>query len=84
MKLLNVLILSIVKSVMSQYLNQEIQEEIMNVDITKGHFILMAALLYNERGASTSEEELRADLSKAAETVRNMPIKDFITMNESE
>ena len=69
---------------MSQYLNQEIQEEIMNVDITKGHFILMAALLYNERGASTSEEELRADLSKAAETVRNMPIKDFITMNESE
>ena len=56
----------------------------MNVDITKGHFILMAALLYNERGTLTSEEELRADLSKAAETVRNMPIKDFITMNESE
>ena len=69
---------------MPQYLNQEIQEEIMNVDITKGHFILMAALLYNERGTLTSEEELRADLSKAAETVRNMPIKDFITMNESE
>ena len=44
------------------------------VDITEGHFILMAALLYNERGTLTSEEELRADLLKAVETVRNTPV----------
>ena len=30
----------------------------MNVDITEGHFILMAALLYNEKGTSISEEDL--------------------------
>ena len=53
-----------------------------NVDITEGHFILMAALLYNERGILTSEEELRADLLKAVETVRNTPTKDFITRTE--
>ena len=55
----------------------------MNVDITEGHFILMAALLYNERGILTSEEELRADLLRAAETVRNIPTKNFITKNEA-
>ena len=55
-----------------------------NVDITEGHFILMAALLYNERGTLTSEGELRADLLKAVETVRNTPMKDFITRAEVE
>ena len=53
-----------------------------NVDITEGHFILIAALLYNDRGTLTSEEELRADLLKAVETVRNTPTKDFITRTE--
>jgi len=55
-----------------------------NVDITEGHFILMAALLYNERGTLTSKEKLRADLLKAVETVRNTPTKDFITRTEVE
>ena len=55
-----------------------------NIDITEGHFILMAALLYNERGTLTSEEKLRADLLKAVETVRNTPMKDFITRAEVE
>ena len=53
-----------------------------NVDITEGHFILMAAPLYNERGTITAEEELRADLLKAVETVRNTPTKDFTTRTE--
>ena len=56
----------------------------MNVDITEGHFILMAALLYNERGTSMSEEDLRADLLKAAETVRTVPTKNFVIRTESE
>ena len=66
-----------------QYLNQISWEKSMNVDITEGHFILMAALLYNEKGTSISEEDLRADLLKAAETVRNVPTKSFIIRTES-
>ena len=56
----------------------------MNIDITEGHFILMAALLYNERGTSMSEEDLRADLLKAAETVRTVPTKNFVIRTESD
>ena len=50
----------------------------MEVDITEGHFVLMAALLYNERGCSASEEEIRLDILKAVETVRNVATKKFI------
>ena len=51
----------------------------MNVDITEGHFVLIAALLYNERGVAASEEETRADLLKAVETVKTDKKKNFIT-----
>ena len=56
----------------------------MNVDITEGHFILMAALLYNERGVAASEEEIRTDLLKAVETVKTVPTKNFVTRTATE
>jgi hypothetical protein len=51
----------------------------MNVDITEGHFILIAALLYNERGAAASEESIRTDMLKAVETVKKVPTQNFIS-----
>ena len=51
----------------------------MNIDINEGHFILIAALLYNERGGcASSEEEIRTDMLKAVETVRKVPTKNSI------
>ena len=50
----------------------------MNVDITEGHFILLAALLYNERGIAATEDEIRSNILKAVETVQKVPTKDFI------
>jgi hypothetical protein len=51
----------------------------MNVDIQEGHFILMAALLYNERGSAASEEAIRADILRAVETVRKIPTKNLVS-----
>ena len=51
----------------------------MNVDITEGHFVLLAALLYNERGIAATEDEIRSNIQKAAETVRTVPTQNFIT-----
>ena len=50
----------------------------MNVDITEGHFILLAALLYNERGIAATEDEIRSNISKAVKTVQKVPTQDFI------
>lgn len=50
----------------------------MNVDITEGHFILLAALLYNERGIAATEDEIRSNILKAVETVQKVPTKAFI------
>ena len=51
----------------------------MNVDINEGHFILIAALLFSERGVAASEEAIRADMLKAVETVKKVPTQNFIS-----
>ena len=51
----------------------------MNVEITEGHFVLLAALLYNERGIAATEEEVRSNIQKAVETVQKVPTQNFIT-----
>ena len=56
----------------------------MNVDITEGQSILMAALLYNEKGVAASEEEIRTDLLKAVETVKIVPTKNFVNRTATE
>jgi hypothetical protein len=55
------------------------KEQVMNVDINEGHFILIAALLFNERGVAASEEAIRADMLKAVETVKKVPTQNFIS-----
>ena len=60
------------------------EDKSMNVDITEGHFILMAALLYNERGVAASEEEIRTDLLKAVETVKTVPTRNFVSRTAPE
>ncbi len=56
----------------------------MNVDITEGHFVLLAALLYNERGIAATEDEIRSNIRKAAETVQTIPTQKFITKESND
>lgn len=56
----------------------------MDVDITEGHFVLLAALLYNERGIAATEDEIRSNIRKAAETVQTIPTQKFITKESND
>ena len=56
----------------------------MEVDITEGHFVLLAALLYNERGIAATEDEIRSNIFKAVETVQKIPTQKFIIKSVDE
>ena len=56
----------------------------MEVDITEGHFVLLAALLYNERGIAATEDEIRSNILKAVETVQKIPTQKFIIKSVDE
>ena len=71
------IILKVLLLLYFEYKTQKYSRE-MNVDITEGHFILLAALLYNERRVAATEDEIRSNILKAVETVQKVPTKDFI------